>query len=73
MRDRDARLADFSRGERRVRVVAVLRRQIERDRKSALPLLEVAPEPLIRLAGIAEARVGPDDPGIALSLRAAFL
>ena len=43
MRDRHADLADLAAGERRVRVVAGLGRQVEGDRQSGLPLGQVAP------------------------------
>ena len=42
VRDRDADLADLAAGQRVVRVVAGLGRQVEGDREAGLPLREVA-------------------------------
>lgn len=43
VRDRHADLADLAAGQRVVRVVAGLGREVEGDRRPGLPLLEVAP------------------------------
>ena len=71
MANRDARLADFAARDWSVGVVAVLRGQVERDRKSALTLLQVREEALVGLARVAEAGIGADDPRLAR--RASFL
>ena len=47
--DRDTRPADLALGERVVRVVAELRRQVERDREARLPALEQVVEAGVRL------------------------
>ena len=56
-RDRDADPADLARRLRRVRVVAHLGRQVERDRQAGLALLEQVAEPAVRLLGGREAGV----------------
>ena len=56
-RDRDADPADLPRRLRRVRVVAHLGRQVERDRQAGLALLEEVAEAAVRLLGRGEARV----------------
>src|SRR5207253_4210813 len=60
--DRDADLADLAVGHRVVGVVADLRRQVERDRKPGLALLEQEAVALVRLRGGAEAGVLPHRP-----------
>ena len=55
--DRDADPADLPRRLRRVRVVAHLGRQVERDRQARLALLEEVAEAAVRLLGGREARV----------------
>jgi hypothetical protein len=56
-RDRDADAADLAGRFGRVRVVAHLRRQVERHREARLALLEQVPEPAVRLLGGGEAGV----------------
>src|SRR5262249_15920732 len=62
MTDRDPRLADFARRDRGIRVVAVLARKIESDRKTALAGFQIFMKPRVRLARITEAGVGANDP-----------
>jgi hypothetical protein len=69
MANRDSRLADLAGRHRSVRVVAVLGRQIESDRESALALLEVIEEASIRLLRVAETGIGADNPGLSILLR----
>src|SRR5271169_1864432 len=71
MANRNARLADFAARDRSVGVIAILRRQVEGDRKAALALLQIREEALVGLARVAEARIGADYPGLAR--RARFL
>ena len=54
---------DLAGGARIVRVVAELRRQVERDREPGLAALEQVPEARVRLLGRGEPRVLPDRPG----------
>ena len=60
--DRDAGAADLALRERVVRVVAELRREVERDREARLPALEQVAEARVRLLGRAVARVLADRP-----------
>src|SRR6202011_2920182 len=69
MANRDASLADLACRHRSIRVVTILGWQIERDRESALSLLEVIQKAPIRLLRVAETGVGADYPGFAISLR----
>src|SRR5206468_150982 len=62
-RDRDSDAADLAAGERRVRVEADLRREVERDGEPRLPALEEVAVALVRLLGRLEPRVlahGPE-------------
>jgi len=69
MANRNARFADLAAGDRGVGVVAVLRGQVERDRKPALTLLQVREEALVGLARVAESGIGADDPRFARRAR----
>ena len=60
--DRDSRPPDLALGERVVRVVAELCRQVERDREACLPSLEQVAEARVRLLGRAVPRVLADRP-----------
>ena len=60
--DRDAGPPDLALGERVVRVVAELRRQVERDGEPGLAALEQVAEARVRLLGRAVARVLADRP-----------
>src|SRR5262249_22798184 len=60
--DGDADLADLAARERMIRVAPHLRRQIERDRQPALPLLQQVAVAPVRLRPGAEARVLPHRP-----------
>jgi hypothetical protein len=64
MADRDACASDLARGHRCVGVIAVLRRQIERDRETPLPFLEIPEEAAIRIPRVAKAGIGADNPGL---------
>ena len=61
--DRHPDLADLAPGELVVRVVAGLRREVERDGQAGLALREVAPVERVRRRRRRVAGVGPDHPG----------
>ncbi len=60
--DRNSGAPDLAQRARVVRVVAELRRQVERDREPRLPAREQVPVALVRLLGRGEAGVLPDRP-----------
>ena len=60
--DRDAGLADLALGARVVRVVAHLRRQVERDRQAGLAVVQQVAESRVRLRGGSHAGVLPHRP-----------
>ena len=62
MRDRHADLADLALGERMVAVVAGLRRQIEGDGQTGLPLAQVFPIKRVRRRRGRMSRVGAENP-----------
>jgi hypothetical protein len=65
MAQRDAGLAHLARSDRRIRIKAVLCREIEGYREAALALFQVAYETGISLARVAETGVSADDPWLA--------
>jgi hypothetical protein len=60
--DRDANASHLAGGQRMVRVVADLRREVERDAQSADTLQQQIPVAPVRLGGVRKARVLPHRP-----------
>src|SRR5271157_5501583 len=65
MANRNAGLADLAARDWSIGVVAILCREIERDREAFLARFQILMEPLIGLTRVAETRIGSDDPWLA--------
>ncbi len=67
VRNRHADLTDFAFGQRMVGVVSGLRRQVEGDRETGLPLAQIFTVKLIRCLGSRMPGIGPEYPRLVAS------